>query len=267
VTLLTTVTQVGDIDVIAVSDGVGRLPKAYFPQSDWTGHDELFDADGTMHIPIGCFIIRTGDTTVLVDAGIAPVDVGWATGGSLPASLESHGIHPGDIDIVVCTHLHQDHAGWLVDHDKAYFPNAEVRSGLADWEAWVANAATGDRMRAAMLVLDREHRLDPIDADHTHIAAGVTTRSTPGYTPGHQTIVISSGDDRLLLLGDVITCPLQLDNAEWQAISDVDTELASQSREALWRELEGTETRIAAAHFPGLNFGRVLRGKAALYFS
>ena len=53
-------------------------------------------------------------------------------------------------------------------------------------------------------------RLRPIDQD-TAIAPGITALLAPGHTPGHLCLVISSGQQRALLLGDAITCPLQLD--------------------------------------------------------
>jgi hypothetical protein len=43
--------------------------------------------------------------------------------------------------------------------------------------------------------------------------------------------------------------------------------LAQRTREALWQELEGTDTRMVAAHFPGLQFGRVLAGEGKRYFA
>lgn len=71
----------------------------------------------------------------------------------------------------------------------------------------------------------------------------------------------------MFLLGDAVTCPVQLEETEWEAMSDVDKGLAKRTREALWRELEGTETIAVAAHFPGLQFGRVLKGEGKRYWS
>jgi glyoxylase-like metal-dependent hydrolase (beta-lactamase superfamily II) len=259
--------RVGDIEVIPVSDGIGKLPKAYFPNADWSAHEALFGEDGTMHIPIGCFLIRTGDRTVLIDAGLGPLDLDWLVGGQLPSALAAHGVTPEDIDTVVCTHLHLDHAGWIVDDGKPFFPNATIRFGAADWQRWVEDAKEGDRIREAMLLLDQQHRLEAIDADGASIAPGITARAAPGHTLGQQLLVISSGDERVMLLGDAVTCPVQLTEEDWQNVSDMDPALARRTRDALWAELEGTDTQFTAAHFPGLQFGRVLRGQGKRYFS
>ncbi len=64
-----------------------------------------------------------------------------------------------------------------------------------------------------------------------------------------------------MLLGDVVHCPVELVDEEWDGMSDVDPALAKRTRNALARELEGTDTPVAAAHFPGLQFGRLLTGE------
>ena len=260
--------QVGDIEVLPVSDGWFHMPKEFFPGADWSGHEELFDHDGRLDLPIGCFVIRTGDTTVLIDAGFGP-DGGqaWLTGGQLPEALAAHGLRPEDVDVVVCTHLHLDHAGWLVRDDAPYFPNATVRFGGGDWERWVDDAREDDHVRRSMLLLDSLQRLDAIDGDEVRIAPGVTTRAAPGHTMGHQVVVVSSGDERALLLGDSITCPLQLEHEDWGAVSDMDPDLARRTRELLWTELEADGTTGVGAHFPELQHGRVLRGQGRRWFT
>lgn len=50
---------------------------------------------------------------------------------------------------------------------------------------------------------------------------------------------------------------------EWQALFDVDPHLARRTRTRLNRELEGSDIPVAAAHFDGLAFGRLLRGEAS----
>jgi len=100
-------------------------------------------------------------------------------------------------------------------------------------------------------------RLETWGEDAT-ILPGMSVRSAPGHTPGSTVIVISSGIERAMLLGDVVHCPAELLSDDWESISDVDVELARRSREALARELEGADIPAAAAHFPGLQFGRLL---------
>jgi glyoxylase-like metal-dependent hydrolase (beta-lactamase superfamily II) len=81
-----------------------------------------------------------------------------------------------------------------------------------------------------------------------------------GRTPGHLCVVISSGERRALLLGDAITCPIQLDEPAWHSMGDVDPVLAARIRERMWQELEDEHTISVGAHFPELEFGRLRTG-------
>src|SRR5207245_7661204 len=95
---------------------------------------------------------------------------------------------------------------------------------------------------------------------------GVTVIATPGHTPGHAGVILSSGHDRAFILGDAISCPVQLEEPEWSGMGDMDPKLARASQEAVAKEAEGSGALVGASHFPGLTFGRVLRGEGRRYW-
>ena len=258
--------KVGEIEITPMSDGFVRLPPEYFRNADWSVHRDLLGPDGNLEIPVGTFLVRTGALTVLIDAGLGPVDAGFMKGGDLPGRLEEAGTSPSEIDLVVCTHLHVDHVGWLAQDGAPFFKNATVRFGAADWDHFVENNAASEAVRDKMEVLKEAGRIEVIESDST-VAPGIDTLQAPGHTPGHLCLVVASGEERAFLLGDAVTCPIQLEEPEWEAISDVDASLASRTRESLWRELETSGNVAVAAHFPGLQFGRVMAGKGRRYFS
>jgi glyoxylase-like metal-dependent hydrolase (beta-lactamase superfamily II) len=97
-----------------------------------------------------------------------------------------------------------------------------------------------------------------IELDGTTIAPGITTRATPGHTPGHTSTVISSGTERLIVLGDALHCPAQLTEPEWQFLYDVDPQLAVHSRQALLREAEADGTSVLPCHFGQQQAARLL---------
>lgn len=260
--------RVGDLEVLALSDGVYKMEQGFYVGLDFARHQDLLAADGRVHIPVGCFLVRGAGSTVLIDAGVGRVEPGpWGHGGELPAQLRRAGVAPAEVDTVVCTHLHIDHIGWLVDAGAPFFPNATIRYGAGDWQPFVAERDAGDRGRQIMESLAAAGRLEPIDGDMAPIAPGVTARHTPGHTPGHYGLVLSSGDDRAYVLGDAVECPLQLSEPDFHAMSDVDPALAARTRERLWRELEGTAALVTGAHFPGLAFGRVVTASGRRYFA
>jgi len=257
--------RIGDIELIPLSDGIAKLPQQFYIGLDFATHPELLAEDGRVHIPIGCYLLRTDETTVLLDAGMGPRSLSWGEGGHLPAELAKHGVSPADIDIVVASHLHTDHVGWLAVDGVPFFPNATVRYGHADWDEFVTNVEPEDHTRHVMEALADADRLQPIEGDMVSLAPGLTARATPGHTLGHYCLVVSSREERAFLLGDAVECPLQLEEPDFYAMSDVDPKLAARTRDLLWRELEGTDALVGAAHFQGLEFGRVLRGTGTRY--
>jgi hypothetical protein len=74
-------------------------------------------------------------------------------------------------------------------------------------------------------------------------------------------VVIASGTARAIVLGDVLHCPVQLEEEEWGCVFDVDPVLARATRERLLDELEGSGTVAAGGHFSDFTFGRCMRGE------
>ncbi len=261
--------RIGSIGVEAAMDGMATLPPEVFSADAeaWHLHRDQLDERGMLRLPIGAFVVRTDEQVVLIDAGVGDVHTSMFDGGALLESLLGLGVETTDVDTVLCTHLHDDHRGWLVRDGQPTFPAATVRFGAADWQQFVVDVDPGDRGRRALEVLADADRLEPIDHDGELVAPGITARSTPGHTLGHTCFVVASGDDRAMFLGDVIHCPVQLAEPDWQFIFDVDPDQATATRDALLRELESTETWAVPAHFPGLKAGRVLPGTGRHYWS
>lgn len=258
--------KLGDIEIVPVNDGEGTLPSSYIPKLDWERHKDLLDAEGNFAVVLGCFLVKTKDHTILVDAGLGPVTFPPFRAGDLPGNLSGAGVDAADIDLILITHLHVDHIGWLVQDEKPYFPNATVRFGERDLDQFIRRENPDGFAKPIIDVLEAAGRIQTIDADG-EVVAGVSALHTPGHTLGHSSFVVSSGTERAFLLGDAVTCPAQLEDSEWTAMSDIDPDLAVRSREALYRELEGDGTVAAASHFPDLRFGRVLVGEGKRYFS
>jgi glyoxylase-like metal-dependent hydrolase (beta-lactamase superfamily II) len=260
--------QIGELAVLSLFDGSVKVPatgayrmgppglKGSDPE-DWEPHRGLLD-DGMVEFVFGGFLIRgAGDRLLLVDGGVGalPDPQYGVTGGSLLESLARVGVAPEDVTDVVFTHLHFDHIGWASTEGVPVFPRATYRCDRRDWDHFV-----GPDEHATARLRPVEDRLEPWDGD-VPIAPGVDARLCAGHTPGSALIVLSSGDARAMLLGDVVHCAVELLDDEWAGVADVDPKMAQESRNALARELEGTDVPIAAAHFPGLKFGRVLPGE------
>lgn len=252
--------KVGDLEVLPVMDGTARVPAtAAFSQAgkgsnpdDWAPHTQFLDEDGRLELALGGFLVRAGERTVLVDAGVGRINDGTFAGGQLLDNLASYGVNADDVTDVVFTHLHFDHVGWATQKGEVVFRNATYRCDERDWSHFV-----GPDPGATKKLSPISDRLETWSTDGT-ILPGLDARVAPGHTPGSTIVVVSSGTDRALLLGDVVHCPVELLDDEWAGLGDVDPELAKRTRTALARELEGDDIPVAAAHFPGLQFGRLL---------
>lgn len=258
--------RVGDLQVSPVLDGQARTPPtaAYRmggeptgrggADDDWAPHRAFLADDGLLEIALGGFLVRGGDRVVLVDTGVGDLRRGVFVGGQLLEGLAALGVTPGDVTDVVLTHLHFDHVGWTTQHGEIVFPRATYRCDRRDWAHFVGPDPGATRKLSPLA-----DRLETWDGSGP-LLPGLDTLAAPGHTPGSTVVVLSSGTDRALLLGDVVHCPVELLDDEWGSIGDVDPELARRTRTALARELEGTDVPVAAAHFPGLRFGRLLTG-------
>ena len=252
--------RIGDIELFALTDGTlkNKPTDAYATttDADWEPHQRWLTHDGMLELPIGCFLIRTNGRVVLVDAGLGTIKIPGFNGGRLLEELTASHTKPEDVTDVIFTHLHFDHVGWATQQGAIMFPNATYRCHVADWAHFVGDGDGG----AARKLLPVSEQLELFDAQGT-LAPGIDAMPTPGHTPGHTALVLSSGTERAMLLGDATHCPVELYEAEWDGLGDVDPVLARRTRNAMFAELEASGVPATAAHFPGLQFGRVLRAE------
>jgi glyoxylase-like metal-dependent hydrolase (beta-lactamase superfamily II) len=259
---------IGDHRIVPVLDAVARRdPTKLYPTTtaaDWAAFPEHLSSDGELELFLGGYVLETGGRLVLIDAGVGPA--GWTApsgtqlpGGYLLDNLRVAGLGAEDFTDVVCTHLHPDHVGWTSLEGRAVFPNATYRCHSADWRHFVEEDH-GDPFTADLLapIADRFEFWDAAIS----LFPGVDIVPAPGHTPGSSIVVLSADSgERAVLLGDVVHCPVELLDDEWATMGDVDPVMAKATKDRLARELEGTATQIGAAHFPGLQFGRLLVGE------
>lgn len=263
--------SVGDIRITYLPDGEGYgTAHVLFPAGDeafWASHPDMLNDTGHILATFGGFLIESGDRKVLVDTGFgamthdAPEIDGRFQGGKFLDSLRQTGHEPADIDTVVYSHLHVDHIGWTARDGALTFTNARHLAGEGEWDFWNGDvepflASVGPYPAVLEPLADRIESV----ADGQTIAPGVSIMSTPGHTPGHTSIVVSSGIDWAVMLGDILHCPVQIDMVQMAIIFEVDPVLGARTRERVLRELEDPSTVSAFNHFSNSVFGRILPG-------
>lgn len=271
---MSTVIDVGALRITALNDGTIRLPPLYYPGLDFDAHPDLVDVDGTYHIPAGCFLIQGDGVCILVDAGLGPAKIPFpqqiataaglehppewiAEGGLLPGALAAVGVEPSNIRTVFITHLHADHIGWVAPDGHIFFPNAEVVYAAAE-EVPPTNPAPGElEGRAGLEIAKAAGMVRTIESATFEIAAGVVAHHTPGHTPGHYVVSVSSNGEQAYLLGDVVHHPLQLNAKTISFVSETDPGHALRTREQLITSFAGCAVSLGMTHFPELDFQRI----------
>jgi glyoxylase-like metal-dependent hydrolase (beta-lactamase superfamily II) len=266
--------RIGTIEVTALLDGHisfqdPALP-GLFPDYDAATADRLrqqaFVPAGGIPLAVNAYLVNTGAQLILVDAGAAGA-LG-PTLGQIPRNLAAAGLDPSQIDSIVVTHFHRDHAAGLLDGEgKALFPNAELVVAAAEVAYWDDDAAMAAARPAVRSFFEPARRsLAPYRSrlrritPGQEVVPGVTTLPLPGHTPGHMGVRVSSGADQLIVWGDVVhTQALQMPRPDWSIAFDSDPSLAAETRRRIFDMAATERLLVAGMHldFPGI--GHVVR--------
>jgi glyoxylase-like metal-dependent hydrolase (beta-lactamase superfamily II) len=216
-------------------------------------------------LTINTYLIESGNQLMLVDAGYAEIT---PDAGRLVSNLAVLGVKPIDIDAVLMTHLHADHDAGLIDQaGAAIFPQAELvvhEDELKFWReesniALLSEGQKSDFALATRVLAAYSDRLRPVRAGE--VGPSVFAVPTPGHTPGHTAWRIASGDDQLLIWGDVIHLPgIQFAIPEASVIYDLDSQAAASARRRVLEMVSTDRIPVAGVHldFPG--YGAVSAG-------
>ncbi|MEO7573268.1 MAG: MBL fold metallo-hydrolase [Acidimicrobiales bacterium] len=142
--------------------------------------------------PVHAWVVRHPDGPILVDTGVGvghPLIDEWYRPQvtAVDEGLRAVGIEVDDVVAVVLSHLHFDHCGQQAAVDAPVYVQAAEHQAARAAGYTVPEWATIPEQRLRLVDGDRE------------IAEGIHLLATPGHTPGHQSVLIEAGDDRVLL--------------------------------------------------------------------
>ncbi|TRM52327.1 MBL fold metallo-hydrolase [Achromobacter sp. LC458] len=264
--------RIGDIDAMVVSDGVLPLPTSTMATNadpadlaDWLDH--MFMPPDAFDWPLNVMVARSGEQTILIDAGLGGQFPGFPRAGLFPQRLACAGIALESVTDVIITHMHMDHVGGLLVDDvkKRLRPDVRIHVAAAEVAFWtspdfsqtVMPKPVPDVLRTTATAFYNEYRdrLRLFDDKH-QVAPGVTVRVTGGHTPGHSVVDLVSGGDRLTFAGDAMF-PVGFDHPDWHNGFEHDPDVSAQVRIGLFRELAENRGLLVAAHLPFPSVGRI----------
>jgi glyoxylase-like metal-dependent hydrolase (beta-lactamase superfamily II) len=261
---------VGAFEVAALSDGApDRALEQFFvgaQPGEWTAALGITDPKQPMPFNFGTFLVRGRGQTLLIDSGYGPParSMGIPGGGELLDRMADLGVTPEEVQTIVHTHLHPDHCGWDVGEDRRTltFPNAVIFVSRVELDYWLHETAEGDprsaQAREAITPPKEQGRVATFDGE-VDVIPGVTTVPTPGHTPGHTSVLISSQNEHLLVVGDAAHHPVHLEHHDWIPQVDLNPAESKRSRARLAALAVEKDAVVTGGHFPILTRGKLRR--------
>ena len=267
--------SIGSVDFNVVSDGVYWYDAgAIFgvvPRIMWERQQKQLDTSYRMPLGLNCIVLKSEGKTILVESGIGgkPEDRLAASPleqGNLIDSLNQIDIAPEDIDIVINTHLHADHCGWntrISDANNILEPTFRNATYLMSRQEWEDATNPNERTRATYLARNLDpiiDRLELIDPEKEYLVTNeVVFVPTPGHTAGHGTVVVRSGQEWGVYVGDMAQHKSQLERTAWASGLDILPLVSMETKKALMEKCIDDEALIIFCHgeFPGV--GRMTR--------
>ena len=274
----TPIYRVGSREVRVLSDGViwldagavfGLVPKVMW--SRVTGETNELNQ---IPLALNCLLLESDGKTVLIETGQGNKDLeqtrrrGWEPDhGKLIDDLARNGVQPADVDIVINTHLHNDHTGWnTVENGSGEltvtFPNARYYIQRGEWEDAMH---PNERTRATYLPenlapVEAAGQIEFIDGE-TQVTSDITVIETPGHTAEHASVVIANGGESAVYLGDMIQHQVQLERVAWLSAFDVLPLVNLETKKRLIADAIKNRSLLVAVHNPFPGVGRMSAGE------
>ena len=229
----------------------------------WMGADFYDRQAKAFIVSIHSWLVKMPGRTILIDTGVgngktrheSPL---WNNRqGTWLDDLAAAGVKPEQVDTVVCTHLHVDHVGWNTRLERGQwvptFPNARYVIPGEEWEFWKWEAANGREpsgcIADSVTPIVEGGRASLVGPDAT-IAPDLAFEPTPGHTPGHVAVRLTTPAGQAVFAGDLMHRTVQVAEPQWNSQFCHDGVRARKTREAFVERHADSGVLVMPAHFP-----------------
>jgi glyoxylase-like metal-dependent hydrolase (beta-lactamase superfamily II) len=268
--------RLGDLELhLLVTDhwkADGGLMFGVVPKILW---EKQKPADGRNMIDCACvcLVARIKGRVVLCETGIGSklsekraLQVALREPEGLLHALGRLGIQPDEVDAVVTTHLHWDHAGGLTRRDElgglqVTFPKAKHFIQRSEWEFAIQPDV---RSRPSYVIddftplADGHNGVEFLDGD-AEVLPGVQIRHVGGHTPGSQVLILRSGELACAVTGDLVCMTPHL-RVPWNMAADIEPLRVFQQKSQLFEEAENHRWLLVLSHEPDQPAGYLEEG-------
>ena len=219
--------------------------------------------EGRLLIAFQCFVVEAPGKRMVVDTCIGNDRVRRHAvfNDMRTAFLEDMlcaGHPPENIDTVICTHLHFDHVGWNTRLKNGRwvptFPNARYLFARLEWEniqrLTLAGDARAQHFPDSLEPIALAGLAELIEPGVHRVCDEVSLEPSPGHTPGHVCVCISSEGTEAIITGDIMHSPLQCAMPDKESALDEDKPMACCTRRGFLRRYCDRGTLILGTHFP-----------------
>jgi glyoxylase-like metal-dependent hydrolase (beta-lactamase superfamily II) len=268
--------RLGNLDLLVLSDGsyyqdagavFGLVPRVMWERAAAPPLDDQY----RMALGLNCVLVRSAGKTVLIETGVGDKEghrrqASPVMDGNLLRELAAAGVRSEEVDVVINTHLHADHCGWnthRVDGDvlAPTFPNAQYLIERGEWEA---ATHPNERTRATylgenLLPLEQAGVLDLIEGERA-VTPEITIVPTPGHTEDHAAVVLTSGGETAIYVGDMVQHHVQLERTAWVSAFDILPLVSMETKRTMVERAIRERALIVSVHSPFPGLGRLSLG-------
>src|ERR1700744_3037015 len=248
-------------------------PELLAENRQWLKAAGALDDTDTFIMAFQSYVVKTPHHPILIDSCIGndkarPLRPKWnmKSDDTYMRALKAAGVSVGDIDYVMCTHLHVDHVGWNTRLENGRwvptFPKA--RYVMADRELAYWTQREKDDPSACPWITDSvlpivaANRAQVVKSDYV-LNEALQFVPTPGHTIDHYSVLVGKGGRNAFITGDMIHSPLQGKYPELGMRVDYDSKQAGATRRKTFDRFCEEDTLMCLSHFPAPSTGRVRR--------
>ncbi len=233
-------------------------PENLAPDFDWL-QPHFVEPDGKLKFRVQALLVESYGHKIIIDTCVGndkqrSEPVFNQLNQPFLEDIAKSGFQREDVDIVVCTHLHYDHIGWNTMKVNGEwiptFPNARYlitqpefeycRSQKDDFWAKAFGDSVAPIFAAGLVEL--------VDSNY-QITPELQLIPTPGHTPGHSSVAISSQSQNAMITGDIMHHPCQCMHPDWKCVADTSPQQAETTRREFLNHVGDTDILVIGTHW------------------